>query len=383
MKKTIPIVIIVMLICAVGLVLFLLPEKEQFNIQNYLHIQELGSDTYGSVTVTLNNKKLYSDYESKLNKAGISTEDIQDMITVQYTDAETLSNGQTIEIVVSEKAKENVLISDVIHENINNTIHYTMNKLQAMEEYNPFDDLIVKPQGFHGAGSITAHIEHYGIKASWEWPVVIESNNENLSNGDKVILTVDVDKNEMEKKYGIKISTMETEYKVHTLTSYLESGDDLNQISADNIAILDKIIEDWVISGQNDENIGGYERTYEYETSILLTKQFDSRICFIYHIKDGYVPDGYYVYISPNYTVLVDNEHNTLMTGDKRQLSDSFAKYDKDTVRYTEKWGWGQDYERQGFMYEETPYAGKQTLEDMIEYLRTWYSEYDTMYRQY
>ena len=75
------------------------------------------------------------------------------------------------------------------------------------------------------------------------------------------------------------------------------------------------------------------------------------------------------------------NKNHTLITGDHRPLSNSFAKYDKDTVRYTEKWGWGQDYERQGFMYRDVPYAGKATLEDMITYLTSYYSDYPIMYQ--
>lgn len=352
-----------------------------FNIVNYLTITETGYNEYGSISVEFDYNKFYQDYKAELNKSKVSIEQLQKSIYIECPTKDTLSNGDIVTIPIKTQ-KDVVDIEKIIKEQIEMSLSYTVADLKELTPYNPFENLIVTTSGFHKTGTIYPHIEHYGVNASWEWPVLVDENkNGQLSNGDVVELTLDIDEDAMERKYGIDISSSTYSYQVTTLISHMETSADLRNLSDKNIEALNKVIEDWVISGENDENIYNRERTYEFETAFLFVKEGDSRVCFIYHIEDGYVPSGYYVYISPNYTVLADNENHTLISGDKRPLSSSFAKYDKDTVRYTEKWGWGQDYERQGFMYRDVPYAGKATLEDMIAYLQGWYSEYPTMYQ--
>lgn len=352
-----------------------------FNIVNYLTITETGYNEYGSISVEFDYNKFYQDYKAELNKSKVSIEQLQKSIYIECPTKDTLSNGDIVTIPIKTQ-KDVVDIEKIIKEQIEMSLSYTVADLKELTPYNPFENLIVTTSGFHKTGTIYPHIEHYGVNASWEWPVLVDENkNGQLSNGDVVELTLDIDEDAMERKYGIDISSSTYSYQVTTLISHMETSADLRNLSDKNIEALNKVIEDWVISGDNDENIYNRERTYEFETAFLFVKEGDSRVCFIYHIEDGYVPSGYYVYISPNYTVLADNENHTLISGDKRPLSSSFAKYDKDTVRYTEKWGWGQDYERQGFMYRDVPYAGKATLEDMIAYLQGWYSEYPTMYQ--
>lgn len=352
-----------------------------FNIVNYLTITETGYNEYGSISVEFDYNKFYQDYKAELNKSKVSIEQLQKSIYIECPTKDTLSNGDIVTIPIRTQ-KDVVDIEKIIKEQIGMSLSYTVADLKELTPYHPFEDLIVTTSGFHKTGTIYPHIEHYGVDASWEWPVLVdEDKNGQLSNGDVVELTLDIDEDAVERKYGIDISSSTYSYPVTTLISHMETSADLRNLSDKNIEALNKVIEDWVISGENDENIYSRERTYEFETALLFVKEGDSRVCFIYHIEDGYVPSGYYVYISPNYTVLADNENHTLISGDKRPLSSSFAKYDKDTVRYTEKWGWGQDYERQGFMYRDVPYAGKATLEDMIAYLQSWYSEYPTMYQ--
>ena len=355
--------------------------KAPFDIAKYVSITEYGYEEYGVFDVQLDYDALYKQFKPQLEKANISRELFPRFITVTYQPPESLMNGQVIDIQVELQHTDEENLEKITGKNLSTTITHTISTLVPVVDYDPFEDLRVSASGFHRTGTLYAHIEHYGENASWEWPVVVDESNGSLSNGDTVTLTLDVNKEEMERKYGIHILSMETTYQVDILVSYLESAEDLKFISEDNMKALNKVIEDWVISGDNDENPGNRTRTYEFEKAILLTKESDSRIFFIYHIEDGYVPSGYYVYISPNYSVLVDNQNKTLISGDRRPLSTSFAKYDKDTVRYTVKWEWGQDYERQGFMYRDVPYAGKATLEDMITYLTTWYDEYPTMHQ--
>lgn len=349
-----------------------------FNIANYIIIEESGFNEYGSVNVQFNYEQLYTDFQTKFKKADVQLSDLPQYVFIEPVTDNTLANGEQINLVIKTKT-DIVDIEKITRESFNMTLSHTISTLTPLTPYNAFEDLKITTSGFHKTGSITPYIEHYGVDASWEWPVIVSDNNGQLSNGDIVQLTLDVDKASVERKYGIRLESLTHDYQVTTLISHLESSADL-KISEENITALNKVIEDWVISGENDENPYGRTRTYNFETAVLFTKESDSRVCFIYHIEDGYVPSGYYVYLSPNYTVLADNENNTLISGDKRPLSTSFAMYDKETVRYTEKWGWGQDYERQGFMYRDVPYAGKATLDDMITYLQNWYDEYPTMY---
>ena len=314
-----------------------------FNIVNYLTITETGYNEYGSISVEFDYNKFYQDYKAELNKSKVSIEQLQKSIYIECPTKDTLSNGDIVTIPIRTQ-KDVVDIEKIIKEQIGMSLSYTVADLKELTPYHPFEDLIVTTSGFHKTGTIYPHIEHYGVDASWEWPVLVdEDKNGQLSNGDVVELTLDIDEDAVERKYGIDISSSTYSYPVTTLISHMETSADLRNLSDKNIEALNKVIEDWVISGENDENIYSRERTYEFETALLFVKEGDSRVCFIYHIEDGYVPSGYYVYISPNYTVLADNENHTLISGDKRPLSSSFAKYDKDTVRYTEKWGWGQD----------------------------------------
>ena len=358
-------------------------QSTSFTVVSYITIEESGYDGYGSATASLDYDKIYSQFKTALTKAEITREQLPNFLTIESPADNTLSNGQTVNIAIKTINTEQHDINEITKEKWDLTLSYTMSNLLPRSAYNPFDELKVSASGLHGTGMLTAYIEHYGKEASWNWPVEIDATNGSISNGDIVRLTLGVDKNEAERKYGLQLTETEYDYFVDILPSYPRSSSDLDNISEENLAALNKVIEDWVISGENDENVMNNERTYHFETAILLTKESDSRICFIYHIEDGYVPSGYYVYLSPNYTVLVDNENDTLITGDHRPLSNSFAKYDKETVRYTEKWGWGQDYERQGFMYRDVPYAGKATLEDMITYLCNWYADYPVMYQKH
>ena len=355
-------------------------KERNFNIANYLTIEESGYDGYGTINVSFDYDKLYSHYVDSFKKKNITVDNLKETIQVTVLNEENISNNQSVNIAITTNP-EVVSIEAVINDTLNLTVSHTVTNLTPLTPYNPFDDLKIEPSGISPNGTLNAYIEHYGKEASWYWPLLVESDNTTVANGDIVTLKLNVNIPEVEEKYGIKIERSEMPYSIDILTAHLSSSKDLQNISEANHKALNKVIEDWVISGENDENVGGWTRTYHFETAILLTKESDTKLFFIYHIEDGYVPSGYYVYISPTYTVLVDHEKDTLITGDLRPLSSSFAKYDKDTVRYTEKWGWGQDYERQGFMYNDTPYAGKATLEDMITYLTSYYSDYPTMYQ--
>ena len=77
---------------------------------------------------------------------------------------------------------------------------------------------------------------------------------------------------------------------------------------------------------------------------------------------------------------MANPQKKELLTIDNERLTDSFIYYDKETIRYTEKFKWGQNYEQHGFMYKDIPYAGKLTLNEEINYLSSIYPEYTKKY---
>lgn len=357
--------------------------EEPFLIDNYLVIEESGYSQYGSVNVTLDYDKMYTDYKSVFKRYSVSQSALnkEQPIVLNYTDSNSLYNYKEIEIQLTDNPNSEIDIDKMFKTHTQKTLKRILTGFTPLEKYNPFDDLIVTKVGVSGEGYILAKILHYGVNGSWEWPVTVHS--ETATNNQTITLSIDnLDKDTIQNRFGIEITTTEHEYLVEDMWYKPEDSSVFQYISHDNLTSLNTIVEDWVISGQNDENQANSERTYEYEKAILFTNGTKSKIFFIYKIRDKIVPNGYYIYISPKDEVIIDPINNTLRTRNADNLSESFALYDKETIRYTEKWGWGQDDKPHGFMCQDFPYAGKMTLEEEVQYLINQYPEYTTLYHQ-
>lgn len=358
-------------------------EEIAFNINQYIEIQEKGFSSYGTVDIALNYDRLYNDYKSVFIRNKIKrTQLIEEQpIKIIYNNHDRHFNTEELIIEFTDNPDSDIQLDEIFNQNIYGKKMYTVTQLTPLLEYNPFDDLIVTPVGLSGSGYIIAKIEHYGVDGSWEWPVDAYINNK-VTNDEEIKLSINnLDIDEIQKRFGIYITQFETTYTVKDMPSKLIDERDITKISEDNFKALNKVVEDFVISGKNDENKIQAARSYEFVKALLLKGPPGEKICFIYHITDGFVPGGYYIHISPTDSLLVDNVNKALMLKDGSQLSSSFAKYDKETVRYTEKDKWGQDYERQGFMYDGIPYAGKRTLDEEINYIIETYIEYPTIYQ--
>lgn len=397
MRKTILLLLMIMLLCLTACQKDIPPETtvpttqavENINISEYLVYEEVGFDGFGKLDVQLDNDKLLADLIPYIKNFEMNKEDVVNycvtylqnyqILKIEYDTSETLKNGDIVEMHLTKTDYIDELCSyfNVVFDI--NDVKHTIKLLNPTQTYNPFDDMTMEISGLDGEGVASFTIKHESEDGTWSYNVISDVELENLHNGDVINLTIGegtISDEDMHKNFGLIVeygtyqhTVNELIYKPHD-TVIFECFDEKTKKT------FDEVIKDWVIDGLNDENQGKHKRTAELYDLVLMTNEENIKLFAIYHIDDGFVENGYFVYISPTKDLLIDPVKKEILDSECKKLTSSFIYYDKETIRYTEKFKWGQDYERHGFMYKDVPYAGKLTFEEELQYLIECYPEF-------
>lgn len=394
MKKQsiIKILVVMLLMIAVSLTTSACTIKDkEIIISDYLVVEESGYDGYGTISVSLdyetmvNNraKELEASEETRLK--WLSVFEHYEPFTIKFESSDVLKNGDVIKFTFDTETKsKNALAKEMNAKFITEPFEYTLTNLVAVEDFDPFGQLnINSTDAISGKGSLEFSIDLIVNDEKVVWSVAHDGENGKISNGDILTLTLneDIDYDAFTRATGRSISNTTMQYEVADFGEYVVDENVFRRINIDNINTFNKIIEDWVISGLNDENAMAEHRTYQLCGYLLYTNNdqnttvdtvSESMIVAIYKITEAIVPEGYYVFIGLE-DILSVHGGTGLCVDNGKTLPDSFIHYKKETVRYSEKFGWGQDYEGMGFLYDGFAYAGHRDINETISYLDTTY----------
>jgi len=384
------------------------------NIENHVVAEAKGYDGYGSMSFEI-------DYDSLVQSAAVSQEnkvaaiqvaETYDLFSPEFDDTDSLANGDSVSVSwdVNEdalKEVESLLKVELSYSDFT----YKVEGLLPVREYNPFDDLNMDTKrSVSGKGIIdfSIHCSVNGPDITWK----VEHNGKNgeLKNGDIVTLTIaeDIDKEAFVKKTGLLITKTTDSFEIAGLGEYAVDENFIHRLGPEEEIIFNQVIEDWVVEALNDEMAPPGTRTYEpfgylYYFGTPETTENDDvedlesdtdenvttedavevtpdkgMLVAIYKVYDPLVLEGYYVFVGLEGEFSFDHA-DVYMNGDA--LPTSFVYYEKETVRWTEKFGWGQNSEPMGFLYDGVAFAGHMDIQETFQYLEKTYGyKYEDMF---
>lgn len=297
-------------ICALGVIVivgifFVLNAKPTININKYLKVESEGYDGYGNVQVSVDWDAIAEKYGSKLEytkKAkseysellGLMTpvEAVKESVNVELDTNSKLSNGDEI--------KYTIAVDDELEDYIKCNIKYedgtyTVSGLSEVGKFDAFADVSVTFSGIAPNGS--AEISYSGSELS-EYDFSLD-NNYGLSNGDKIVVSINEDKIEnCAELYGKVPETSEKEYTVEGLDSYVTK---ISEITDEALASMKSQAEDaYYAHAAKSFGDGESLQGLTYLGNYLLTEKSDSY--------------GTYNYL---YMVYKADIHNTYSNGNK------------------------------------------------------------------
>ena len=203
-------------------ILIVLFAPKKINMNDYATVQITGYDTAGEAYVVFDKVKFEKDYGKKIKrksdgKTGAAVAD-DFLNTVKYTvDVdENLSNGDKVKITwecpdeIKKKFKKYRIKE--------NSKTYKVKNLDAIQNYDPFSELVVSFEGYDTQGHLNYRVESM---SHYEFNVVFDKT-EDLSNGDQVTAEIksssDLPLDTFTKKYGYVVSNPKKTYTVEGLT---------------------------------------------------------------------------------------------------------------------------------------------------------------------
>lgn len=366
-------------------------KRMEINFNDYVTIEDMGYDGYGSVNIQI-------DYQTLVNQRAqaleLTAEKKQELITIFeyyqpfkpiYEESDVFKNGDKIIIKWELDSKAVKTLEEKMGVDFNtDAIEHTVSNLVSLQEYNPFEHLTINTDNsISGLGSLEFVINTTINDKNVVWTVAHDGENGKLSNGDVINLKIvtEIDEDAFSRSTGYKLSMKETAYTITTLGEYASSEAIIEAIDRPQLSILNKVMDEWVVSGLNDENPHAQYRTYENVGFIFYTNNLveidvnnvtPSTFVAIYHVNDGFVENGYYVFLALTDTFVLPYEGGVCLE-DGSSLPDAFVFYDKETVRYSETFGWRQGDEKMGFLCDGVAYAGHQDLQSALIYVNELY----------
>jgi hypothetical protein len=353
----------------------------KLNIDNYIIATETGYDGYGTVSFALDYEKMINDSkadaDAKASALNIATS--LSPFSPKWEETNVLKNGDKVEIQweINESAIKG--LEDLLGTKIQyKKSEHTISKLTPISTFDPFEYLHAdNHQTMSGTGKVDFWIQctigNYNVK----WTVEHNGENGKLSNGDTLTLTIvdDIDKEDFARQTGKTISRTTYEYTMAGLTDYVSGDNCLACVGEKDKKIFDQIVKDWVVSGLNDENIMADSRTFKHCGYLMYANdepKSESMLIAIYQINDQYAGD-YYIFIGHK-AVFSYDEHGIYINNGE-SLPTSFIYYEKETVRYSDKFGWASGSEPMGFIHNNEAFAGHKKIEETVDYLEATYGK--------
>ncbi len=232
----------------IAIIFFAMNATPTININKYLTIETEGYDGYGKARVNIDWDAIEAKYGSKIEYTknakkeygeliGLMTpiEGVRDAVDVDLDTTNKLTNGDEIKYTIN--------VDEQLGEYINCKIKYKdgTHKVSGLSEIGKFDafaDVAISFSGIAPNGS--AEFNYGGSELSY-YDFSMD-NNRGLSNGDKVI--VSIDENQIERcaeQYGKVPESLEKEYTVEGLNSFVTKS---SEITEDVIASMKSQAED-------------------------------------------------------------------------------------------------------------------------------------------
>jgi hypothetical protein len=379
-------------------------ETSSVDINKYVVPILEGFDGYGSVDFVIDYQKLIDDIHasSDARNEAVELATTFGLFECTYLPSTSLKEGDSIEVSWEPKkdavkAVENMLNVKFKYDNY----EYVVSGLKPVVDYDPFENDLIFDANHTASGRGELHFQIYCStdQANIVWDVAHDGENGTIKNGDVLTLTIEdnIDMDSFTRETGLRITQTAVKYEVCGLGEYAVDDEIFYHICSKDQATLNRVIDDWVVSALNDDNHYSEKRTYELLGYMFYTNNaldqnknensYDERdikapiainpeesmLITIYKIFDQYMPDGYYVFIGLNGIFSYDHEGIYINHGES--LPDSFVYYEKETVRYNEKFGWGQNCEPMGFLYNGIAYAGHMNVQETLQYLEETYGK--------
>ena len=199
--------------------------SKTFDVTSTAEISFKGYNGYG--TCTLENEyewingvlDWYGDSINEIQQAKSEME-LMDTVSYEIDKPENLSNGDTVTVTV----KIGSAADDYAFKLTGDKITATVEGLEEVEKFDPFENISVVYNGFAPKGTAT-------IKAEGEDNAIFYEADKStgLSNGDKITVTASskYDMNQYAQLFGKVFSSTEKEFTVEGLASYASSIDEI------------------------------------------------------------------------------------------------------------------------------------------------------------
>ncbi len=216
--------------------------------EEYLEVVYDGYDTLGTVSISFSDEFEEDAYKAMgyaknttSSKAKEKLTDLKYAIDFEISERTDLSNGDTItvKVVVLDDAdsKKAIRTADVIIKEKEFT--FTVDGLEKVIEYNPFDDLEVTTYG--SDGNVYVDWDYIGDEGLGYYDFSCD-NKYDLSVGDKFTITIDDYSVEyLLEYYGVLVTETSKSFTVDGADKYITSA---KQISADLLADMKDMAED-------------------------------------------------------------------------------------------------------------------------------------------
>lgn len=344
---------------------------------DYIQIQFNGDNNYGTIVADFNLDSLIKDCKLKEKEIQAIKQITGNDSFLQFTCEEDgkLTNGDSITIKVLETEAnmelEKILNVDFQYENIVETVR----NLNEENVIDLFSYLVIDTQGtMSGSGNIVFKVKNDTMGIDF----VLKHTGENgkLKNGDMVTLSIpDEEKDTFYKKTGKAIKTMSQDYLITELEEELNrTSRAMQMLGVETRKSLDKVAENWVVSGLNDALANQLEkRQFKLIGYAVYKRENEKNDVFsaIYRIIDNFALDEpYYVTFSIS-GKLTTRGYELLLNGEP--MPQDYVYYEKEYVR-NEEFGIEPQYEKMCFNENGTYFAGHKTLENAIKYLNDKYA---------
>ncbi len=352
---------LLMLIGAAVMVIFVggCGRREVIDLNKYVKVEYEGFDTKGTAVASFDTKALKRDVMDnlELTKAGVKSrgflieeakengyssntpELLVSCLDGSLDKVDNLSNGDTItyEWDIDEERIENLFMCDVVFSDI----EFEVEDLEEVKKVDLFENIELTFSGTSPKvkADTTGKCDYRGIKFD-----IVPDNLYGLKNGDKVKLVVSGDADEIESylldEYQVRPESLEKEYTVEGLSSYIMSA---SELSEETLKKMKEVAEDEIASyvgpwesGDNrrllgHEFIGTYVRTLKEgksgdDNTITLIYRCDCALRFKNKNSEGYfeqIIPVYYPVTFKNIIILPDGTQSVNFQ-DHKTTSDEF-----------------------------------------------------------
>lgn len=281
--KMIATVIVVVLLCVGGFFAYKELTKPVYDLNEYLTVDFYGYDGYGSYQDQFAYETLSNDIVDQMDLSGRQADRVRDIledcVSYEITNVGDLKNGDVINVVwkVNKSKLEKKYKCKIKY----NSTTISVNNLDPIEKYNPFDDMVVSYSGIAPYGKVEIN---YSKSATHTLKYTV-SKEDGLKNGDVITVSIAADKDYYGRIGGIDITETEKDYTVSGLASYVAKVDDLSDV---DMQILIQDAEDALNAyiARKWDNPG--DASLSFEGVYLLTpkegvKTWDKNYMFIIH----------------------------------------------------------------------------------------------------